>query len=124
MNSNIKTVKTLLTYTFGLVPIVAGLDKFTNILTDWSQYVSDGLASMLPMAPETFMMVVGVIEIIAGVLVFVKTKLGAYLVSNWIVWLAWSLLLRLTYIDVAVRDLVMAIGAFCLGQLSQNESAK
>ena len=67
-------MKTLRTYTFGVVPIVAGLDKFTNILTDWSQYVSDGMASMLPMAPEKFMMVVGIIEIVAGILVFVKTK--------------------------------------------------
>ena len=124
MNSNIKTVKTLLTYTFGLVPILAGLDKFTNILTDWSQYVSDGLANMLPMAPETFMMVVGVIEIIAGILVFVKTKLGAYIVSGWLAGIALSLIFSLTYLDVAVRDLVMAIGAFCLGQLSKNEPTK
>lgn len=59
MTSNIKTVKTLLTYTFELVPIVVGLDKFTNILSHWSNYVSDSLASMLPMAPDTFMRVIG-----------------------------------------------------------------
>lgn len=124
MNSTIKSVKTLLTYTFGLVPILAGLDKFTNILTDWSNYVSVGMASMLPMSPESFMVVVGIIEIIAGIVVFVKTKLGAYIVSAWLVGIALSLIFSLSYLDVAVRDLVMATGAFCLGQLSQNEPTK
>lgn len=85
MNSNtilnINPVKTLLTYTFGLVPIVASLDKFTNILIGWSHYVTDIFANILPMVRDTFMMVVGVIEIIAGILVFVKTKLGALIVS-------------------------------------------
>jgi len=51
MESNVQLVKNILKYTFGLVPIVAGLDKFTNILTDWTQYLSDGLADMLPFEP-------------------------------------------------------------------------
>ncbi|MCK0157249.1 DoxX family membrane protein [Cellulophaga sp. F20128] len=124
MNSNVQLVKTLLKFTFGLVPIVAGLDKFTNILTDWSQYISEGFASMLPFEPTTFMMIVGVIEIIAGVLVLTKTKLGAYVVSGWLVAIALTLIFSWTYVDVAVRDIVMAIGAFSLAKLSENNFNK
>lgn len=119
MNSNVKLVQNMLKYTFGLVPIVAGLDKFTNILTNWSQYVSEGLAGMLPFEPSIFMMLVGVIEIIAGILVLVKTKIGAYVVSAWLVAIALSLIFSWSYVDVAVRDVVMAIAAFSLAKLSE-----
>lgn len=121
MKSNITVVKTLLKYTFGLVPIVAGLDKFTNILTDWTQYVSDGMAGLLPFEPSIFMMVVGVIEIVAGILVLTKTKLGAYIVSAWLTCIALTLIFSWTYVDVAVRDIVMAIGAFSLAKLSEKQ---
>lgn len=121
MNSNVKLVQNILKYTFGLVPIVAGLDKFTNILCNWSQYISDGMAALLPFAPSTFMMIVGVIEIVAGILVLTKTRIGAYVVSAWLVAIALTLIFSWTYVDVAVRDLVMAIGAFCLARLSSNE---
>ena len=124
MNSNVQLVKTILKYTFGLVPIVAGLDKFTNILTDWTHYISDGVANMIPFEPSTFMMIVGVIEIVAGILVLTKTKFGAYLVSAWLVLIALTLLLSWTYVDVAVRDIVMAIGAFSLGKLSEKDLVK
>lgn len=119
MNSNVQLVKNILKYTFGLVPIVAGLDKFTNILTDWSQYISEGFEGMLPFEPTTFMIIVGVIEIIAGALVLTKTKIGAYVVSAWLVAIALTLIFSWTYVDVAVRDLVMAIGAFSLAKLSE-----
>lgn len=124
MNSNVQLVKNILKYTFGLVPIVAGLDKFTNILTDWSQYISEGFAGMLPFEPTIFMMIVGIIEIIAGVLVLTKTKIGAYVVSAWLVAIALTLIFSWTYVDVAVRDLVMAIGAFSLAKLSENNYSK
>ena len=121
MESNVQWVKNVLKYTFGLVPIVAGLDKFTNILTDWSQYVSDGFAGMLPLEASTFMMVVGVIEIVAGVLVLVKTKIGAYVVAAWLTAIALTLLFSWSYVDVAVRDLVMAIAALSLAKLSEEK---
>ena len=124
MNSNVQLVKTILKFTFGLVPIVAGLDKFTNILTDWSQYISEGFAEMLPFEPSTFMMIVGVIEIIAGILVLTKTQIGAYVVSAWLVAIALTLLFSWSYVDVAVRDLVMAIAAFSLAKLSEGNSIK
>lgn len=124
MNSNVQVVKIILKFTFGLVPIVAGLDKFTNILTDWSQYISEGFAAVIPFELNTFMMIVGIIEIIAGVLVLVKTKIGAYVVSLWLVAIALTLIFSGTYLDIAVRDLVMAIGAFCLAKLSENDYKK
>ena len=120
MNTNTQLVKNVLKYTFGLVPIVAGLDKFTNILTDWSQYVSEGFAGMLPFEPSTFMMFVGVIEIVAGLLVLIKTKIGAYVVSAWLVAIALTLIFSWSYVDVAVRDLVMAIAAFSLAKLAED----
>lgn len=114
-------VKNLLKYTFGIVPIVAGLDKFSNLLTDWTHYLSPGSESLLPLDPSTFMMTVGVIEIIAGILVLTKTKLGAYMVSAWLTLIALTLLFSWSYVDVAVRDLVMAVAAFSLAKLSEND---
>lgn len=75
---------------------------------------------ILPFGPATFMMIVGVIEIIAGVLVLTKTKLGTYLVSAWLVIIALTLIFSWSYLDIAVRDIVMAIGAFSLAKLSEN----
>ena len=124
MDSKIQLVKNILKYTFGLVPIVAGLDKFTNILTNWSQYISEGFAGMLPFEPTTFMMIVGVIEIVAGVLVLIKTKIGAYVVSAWLIAIALTLIFSWSYVDVAVRDIVMAIAAFCLAKLSESNYNK
>ena len=118
MNNTFQLVKNVLKYTFGLVPIIAGLDKFTNILTDWSHYISSSFAEMLPFETGTFMMIVGVIEIIAGILVFLKPKLGAYVVMAWLVAIALTLVFGGHYFDVAVRDLVMAVGAFSLAKLS------
>jgi len=112
----------ILKYTYGLVPIVAGLDKFTNILTDWSQYLNPAIANMLPFSPETFMMIVGIIEIVAGFLVLFKTELGAFVVSAWLLCIALTLLTSGKFLDVAVRDTVMAIGAFCLGRHTKDRN--
>jgi uncharacterized membrane protein YphA (DoxX/SURF4 family) len=114
----IKNIQTLLTFTYCLIPIVAGADKFTNLLTDWSKYLNPGLIPMLPFSAHVFMMVVGVIEIIAGVLVFLNPQKGAYVVSAWLVLIALTLLASGNYLDVAVRDLAMAIGAFTLARIS------
>lgn len=119
MDSTINRVKTILKYTFGLVPIIAGLDKFINLLTDWTHYLSEGLINMLPFQPTTFMILVGIIEIVAGILVLTKTRFGAYLVSIWLLLISLTLVLSGNYLDVAVRDLVMAISAFCLAKLTE-----
>jgi uncharacterized membrane protein YphA (DoxX/SURF4 family) len=120
--TELKTVQTILQFTFGLVPIVAGLDKFTNVLTTWTKYLAPQLVNALPFSPETFMMIVGVIEIIAGILVLVKTEIGAFVVAAWLALIAVTLIIGGQYFDVAVRDLVMAISAYCLARLSRVRS--
>jgi hypothetical protein len=114
---NTQNVQQVMKYTYGLVPIVAGLDKFTNLLTDWKSYIATSISSALPFSASTFMAIVGVIEIIAGIIVLVRPHVGGYIVMSWLVVIALTLLIGGQY-DVAVRDLVMAIGAFSLAGLS------
>ncbi len=113
-----KQLQNTLKLTFGIVPIVAGLDKFTNLLTNWSDYLASNIKGMLPVDPLTFMKAVGIIEIVAGVLVLVRPLIGAYVVMGWLICIALQLIIGGHYFDVAVRDLVMAIGAFTLAQLT------
>ncbi|GAB2982462.1 DoxX family membrane protein [Mucilaginibacter puniceus] len=115
----ITQVQTLLKYTYGLIPIAAGADKFTNLLTDWSQYLHPSLAGILPFSSHAFMLIVGAIEIVAGILVLINPARAGYLVSAWLVLIALSLLASGKYLDVAVRDIAMAIGAYSLAQVSQ-----
>ncbi|MEO9483651.1 MAG: hypothetical protein ABJG47_09410 [Ekhidna sp.] len=117
METTVKNVFNLLKYAYGIVPIVAGLDKFTNLLTDWTQYLSEG---MIPIDAGVFMMIVGVIEIVAGILVLSKTKIGALIVSLWLMLIALTLLVSWNYVDVAVRDLMMALGAYVLYKISDH----
>ena len=119
LNQSIKPTFNLLKLTFGIVPIVAGLDKFTNLLTHWENYIHPGIAGMIPFAPHTFMMIVGVIEIIAGIIVLAKPAIGGYIVAAWLALIALTLLASGNYLDVAVRDLVMAIGAFSLARIAK-----
>jgi len=122
--SAVQQVYTVLKYTYGLVPIVAGLDKFTNLLTNWTNYLSPRIASALPLSASAFMMVVGIIEIIAGALVLIKPYWGTRLVMVWLLLIAVTLIIGGQYLDVAVRDIVMAIGAFTLAKLSVPEARK
>lgn len=117
-HTEIQRLWLILKYTFSFVPIAAGLDKFTNILVHWDTYVHPSIASMLPFGAAGLMKIVGVIEIIAGILVFKKTQIGAYIVSIWLLLIALSLVFSGTHLDVAVRDIVMAISAFVLAKLS------
>ncbi|MCB5984897.1 hypothetical protein LIT13_14970 [Flavobacterium psychrophilum] len=109
----------LLKLTFGLVPIVAGLDKFTNLLTNWEQYINPSIGGMLPFSGHTFMMIVGVIEIAAGIIVLKKTEIGGYIVAAWLTLISLTLLGSFSYVDVAVRDLVMAISAFSMARIAK-----
>lgn len=120
LDTRLNTNWHVLKLTYGLVPIIAGFDKFTNLLTDWTQYLSPFATRVLPVAPSTFMHIVGVIEIAAGVLVLTKfTRYGAYIVSVWLIGIALNLLTTGHYFDVAVRDLVMAVGAWTLARLTE-----
>jgi uncharacterized membrane protein YphA (DoxX/SURF4 family) len=122
ITKEVHQVQTLLKFTYGLVPIVAGADKFINLLTNWEQYLSPLLKSTIPFSGHVFMMIVGVIEIIAGILVLIKPKVGALIVCAWLVLIALTLISGGNYFDVAVRDLVMAIGAFSLAKLSASNN--
>jgi uncharacterized membrane protein YphA (DoxX/SURF4 family) len=115
MKSSVRTTFNLMKYVFGIVPIVAGIDKFTNLLTDWTHYISPG---MLPLDPHLVMMVVGVIEIAAGILVLFRPAIGGRIVAAWLVVVAGILIASGKFLDVAVRDLVMAVGAFSLARIA------
>jgi uncharacterized membrane protein YphA (DoxX/SURF4 family) len=117
--ASIQQLQNTLKLTFGIVPIVAGLDKFTNLLTNWSDYLGSGVRGMLPLDPLVFMKVVGIIEIGAGLIVLIRPLMGAYIVMAWLILIALQLIFSGHYFDVAVRDLVMAIGAYTLAQLTQ-----
>jgi len=105
--------------TYGLVPFLAGLDKFFNLLTDWPKYVSPMVAGLLPVSPQTFMYVVGIIEIAVGLMVLTRwTRLGAWIAMAWLVLIAVNLLTLGLY-DIAVRDLAMAVGAHTLARLAE-----
>lgn len=118
-NKIISQTFNLLKYTFVVVPIVAGADKFTNLLTNWPQYINPTIAGMLPLTPAAFMMLVGVIEIVAGIVVLKKPIIGGQIVAAWLTLIALTLLMGFNYVDVAVRDLVMAISAFSMAQLAK-----
>jgi hypothetical protein len=113
-------VSTILRWTFGLVPIVAGADKFMHLLTNWDQYLAPSIAHMLPTSTHSFMNMVGIIEIVAGVIVLIRPRVGSLIVCIWLIGIAMNLLLA-GYYDIAVRDIVMAIGAFCLHLLTRRD---
>lgn len=117
--SDTERVVTILKWTYGLVPIVAGVDKFLHLLADWNKYLAPPIARLLPVSPEVFMSGVGIVEILAGVLVLIKPRIGSLVVSLWLLGIVLNLLVGGTYLDVAVRDAVMAIGAFSLYLLTR-----
>lgn len=105
---------------FGATAFLAGLDKFFNLLANWEVYVSPLVASIVPVSPAVLMRVAGVIEMIAGIAVLAGlTRIGGYVIAAWLSLIAVSLLTTGQYFDVAVRDLVMAAGAFTLARISE-----
>jgi hypothetical protein len=117
--ATVQQLQSTLKLTFGIVPIVAGLDKFTNLLANWSDYLGSGIKGMLPVDALVFMKIVGVIEIVAGLIVLMRPLIGAYIVMAWLICIAVQLIAGGHYFDVAVRDLVMAMGAYTLAQLTR-----
>jgi hypothetical protein len=104
---------------FVVAPFLAGLDKFTHFLTDWDQYLAPVVERLLPVSGHTFMMLVGVVEMAAAVLVLVRPRIGAYVVAAWLLGVVVNLLLIPGYFDVALRDFGLALGALALAQLSE-----
>jgi hypothetical protein len=103
----------------GVGPIVTGLDKYFNKLADWTMYLSPLATKVLPMSASTFMHIVGVVEIVAGIVVLSRfTKIGAYIVMLWLVAIAVNLTTTGMFYDLAMRDVEIAVAAFVLAQLS------
>jgi uncharacterized membrane protein YphA (DoxX/SURF4 family) len=103
----------------GVGPIITGIDKYFNKLADWGMYLSPVATKVVPVSPTTFMHVIGVVEIIAGLIVLSRwTKLGSYIVMFWLLGIAVNLLTTGMFYDLAMRDVEIAIGAFALSQMT------
>jgi len=104
----------------GAGPFLAGLDKFFNRLTSWDMYLNPAIPQLLHVAPTTFMHIVGVVEMIAGILVFTRfTRYAAYIVMAWLLAISASLVTQGLFLDIAVRDVELALGAFVLAKLTE-----
>ena len=112
----------ILHFGFTVAPLVAGLDKFFGLLVNWDQYLPSFVNTMVGGHGHTLMYVVGIIEIIAGLGVWFKPRLFAYVVAAWLLLIIANLLLIPGYYDIALRDLGLALGALALGRLSQEYS--
>lgn len=119
-NENVERTWWLLRLTYGVVPIVVGLDKVLfSWIVDWETYLAPWIADLIPVEPVVFMGVVGVIEIIAGIGVLTRyTRVFGYVVAAWLLAIAVQLATTGQYYDIAIRDVGLAVGAVALAQLS------
>jgi len=113
----------ILQVAFVVAPILAGLHKFFYLLTNWSMYISPFVMKIINYHDRGFMIVVGIIEIIAGIGVFYKPKLFAYIVALWLVGIILNLIISGSYFDIALRDVGLLLSALALGRLSEKYSA-
>src|SRR6266536_6362723 len=112
----------ILQFGFTVAPILAGLDKFFHLLVNWDQYLPGVVAGISPLPSHTLMLVVGVIEIVAGIGVALRPRIFAYIVAAWLALIIINLLLIPGYFDVALRDFGLLLGALALGRLSAQYS--
>lgn len=128
MYNNVVLSQRLLYYTYGILTIIVGIDKFFDYITHWSMYYNPAISEFLHVSPEVFMYIVGIIEIVAGLLVLWRPIIGGYVVASWLVIIAINLFtiryeyagFVVTYYDIAFRDIAMAVGACVLSLLSQH----
>ncbi len=120
MNRKLDSVWWALRIGLGLGPLLAGLDKFFNVLTNWSMYLSPLAESLLPVSGTAFMQAVGVVEMAVGLLILAgQTRLGGYIAMGWLVAIAANLASTGMFYDLAVRDLEIALAAYSLARLSE-----
>jgi hypothetical protein len=103
---------------FIVAPILFGLDKFTNLLADWTVYLAPAIDRLVPGSASGAMLAVGVVEIVAGLVVAVRPKVGGYLVAAWLAGIITNLLLLGDYYDVALRDFGLLLAALALARLA------
>ncbi len=108
----------ILQFAFIVAPILAGLDKFFYLLTNWSNYISPFVMRIINGHDHGFMMFAGIVEIIAGIGVYFKPKIFSYIVALWLFGIIVNLLLTGHYFDIALRDFGLLLGAVSLGRLS------
>lgn len=113
----------LLRTVFTIAPIVFGLDKFFNLLTDWPRYLAPIITDILPISGQQFMYMVGAIEIVAGLLVLFKPRWGALIVAVWLAGIIVELLILPGYFDVALRDFGLFVAALALFRLTFSPAA-
>ncbi len=107
---------------FTIAPIVAGADKFFDLLVNWDKYLSPLVSSTLHVSPHAFMLAVGVIEIVAGLVVAFAPAIGAWIVAAWLLGIIVNLLAIPGYFDVALRDFGLALCAIALGRLAADQA--
>jgi hypothetical protein len=110
----------ILRFSFTVAPILAGADKFLHLLVDWDKYLASMVNNLSGGHGHQLMLAVGVIEIVAGIGVFLKPRIFAYVVAAWLLVIICNLLAIPGYFDVALRDLGLMLGALALGRLSHN----
>jgi uncharacterized membrane protein YphA (DoxX/SURF4 family) len=103
---------------FTVAPILFGLDKFSNLLTHWTMYLAPVATSVIPVPAQTFMYIVGVVEIVAGIAVAVRPRFGSLLVAVWLLGIIVNLLVLGNFFDVALRDFGLLVGALALNRLA------
>ena len=108
----------ILHWGFVAAPTIAGIDKFVHLLTNWDQYLAPGIAKLLPMSGHAFMLLVGAIEILAGLVVAVKPRIGAWVVAAWLCGIIVNLLVYSGFYDIALRDFGLLLAAIALARLS------
>ena len=114
---------TLLRVAFTVAPIAFGLDKFFNGMVDWEKYLAPWVNRLMPGTGHSFMLFVGVTEIVAGLVVLAKPRYGAYLVAAWLAGIVVNLLTYSGYYDVALRDFGLLLGALTLARLATKYDA-
>jgi hypothetical protein len=102
---------------FTAAPLIAGVDKFFGLLTDWMQYLAPVFPNLVGISPTDFLKLVGVVEVIAAFLVAWKPSIGGYVVSLWLLGIIINLLLLHNFYDIALRDLGLSLGALALARL-------
>ena len=123
-NKNLDTTWWTLRVALAVGPFFAGVDKFFNLLTDWTMYLSPLAQKIVPLSAPAFMRMVGVIEIAAGILVMTRyTRIAAYVISAWLIGIALNLASTGMFFDLAIRDLEIAIAAFVLARLTAERKA-
>ena len=108
---------------FVVAPVLAGLDKSAHVLTNWDMYLAPAIANLSPIGGHGLMLVVGVIEIVAGILVAIKPRVFSYVVAAWLLLIIINLLILPGYFDIALRDFGLLLGALALARLSREFSS-